>query len=163
MSSLMHAWRARVLVGLGVVTIVAIGAIAFVQLAGQQFVAGLSKTQTSPCSPQPCLNVHNYLLWVSDVSEADSIVRMQVRFRNSSESTHAAPEDLELIDANHQSSPAIQGAAGCTHWTRTEFNNGASLGPITLCFRPASMDPPLSLRWSPDFGLLCCQADVRIK
>jgi hypothetical protein len=54
-------------------------------------------------------------------------------------------------------------SSGCSHWSRTEFANGAKLGPLTICFHPVSTAAPLSLRWSPDFGFFCCQADLKIK
>jgi hypothetical protein len=139
-------------------------------LAGAAFIAlaqgvapGGSVVRSLACSPQPCLDVQDYTIWVSNVTVANGVVRMNVTFRNSSPSTHADPSDLKLVDANRQSSPSIQDASGCTHWSRTEFNNGATLGPLTVCFRPASTASPLTLRWTPDMGLVCCEADLKIR
>ncbi|HEY9288800.1 MAG TPA: hypothetical protein VIT43_12345 [Candidatus Dormibacteraeota bacterium] len=115
------------------------------------------------CTPQPCLDLQGYTMWVSNVSDAGGVVRMQVSFRNSSRSTHAAPEDLRLTDSTKQSVPTTQVPAGCTHWSRTEFSNGATFGPITVCFQPSTVNPPLTLNWTPDMGLFCCQADLRIR
>ena len=102
-------------------------------------------------------------MWVSNVKEANGVVRMDVAFRNSSAATHASPEDLQLVDASKQTSPTIQDVAGCTHWSRTDFSNGAELGPLTICFRPQSAASPLTLRWTPDLGLICCEAKLKIK
>jgi hypothetical protein len=135
-----------------------VGIAAFVSLAGQQF--GPATIKSLACSPQPCLNLQDYTLWVSNVVESNGVLRMQASFRNSSNATHADPVDLELLDAQRQPWPAIQDASGCTAWSRTEFSNGARYGPVTMCFRPASLASPLMLRWSPDMGLICCQADL---
>ena len=156
------AWQSRGLVVLGILAIVTVALVAIVQFAGRRAGIGLQR-QTTACSPQPCLDLNNYTLWVSDVTESEGIVRMQVTFRNASDSTHAAPKDLQLIDAKQHSWPAIQDPPGCTHWSRTKFNNGAKYGPVTVCFRPSSLNPPLSLRWWPDMGLFCCQADLKLK
>lgn len=138
-----------------------IGVAAFAAMAqGTPLSGGPSP---GPCSPQPCLDLQGYTMWVSNVSDADGIVRMQVRFRNASSSTHAAPEDLTLVDANKNTVKATQAPSGCTHWTRTEFSNGATYGPITVCFQPTSVSPPLTLDWTPDMGVFCCQADLRIR
>jgi hypothetical protein len=150
------------LVGLGIVALLAIGVVAALQLAGQSF-GPPARAQSLPCSPQPCLDVENYTLWVSNVTDAGGVLKMTVNFQNSSDATHASPEDLQLVDAKHQTSPAIQDAPGCSQWSRTEFNNGAKYGPLTICFRPASLDAPLTLHWTPDMGFICCQADVRIR
>jgi hypothetical protein len=136
--------------------------VAFIALA-QGVAPGGSVVKSLACSPQPCLDVQDYTMWVSNVAVADGIVRMDVTFRNSSPATHASPEDLQLVEANKESSPAIQDAPGCTHWSRTEFNNGAKLGPLAICFRPASTGSPLTLRWTPDMGLICCEADLKIQ
>jgi hypothetical protein len=68
-----------------------------------------------------------------------------------------------LVDASKQSSPAIQNVAGCSHWSRTEFSNGAKLGPLTVCFRPVSTASPLTVRWTPDMGFVCCEAELKIR
>jgi hypothetical protein len=135
--------------------------VAFAALA--RGIAPAAEVSSLPCSPQPCLDVQDYTLWVSNVRDADGTVRMDVAFRNSSAATHASPEDLRLVDANKQTSSAIQDVAGCSHWSRTEFSNGAKLGPLTICFRPQSTASPLTLRWTPDLGLICCEAKLKIR
>jgi hypothetical protein len=155
-------WTRLALFGGGGLLLAILGTVAFIALA-QGVAPGGATVKSLACSPQPCLDVQDYTLWVSNVAVADGIVRMNVTFRNASAATHASPEDLQLVDANKQSSPAIQDPAGCTHWSRTEFNNGAKLGPLTICFRPASIASPLTLRWTPDLGLICCEADLKIK
>jgi len=152
------------LVALAGVVIAIVGISAFIAMAKTALNSSSGGgTASGTCSPKPCLDLQGYTLWISKVTEADGIVRMQVTFQNSSGSTHAAPEDLRLIDSAQQSSPSIQDQPGCSHWTRTEFSNGAKYGPITVCFRPSTVDPPLTLRWSPDMGFFCCQADLRIR
>lgn len=88
---------------------------------------------------------------------------MQALFQNASSATHADPSDLRLIDAGKQSVRLTQDPAGCTHWSRTEFANGARYGPVIACFHPSSLAAPLTLEWKPDMGLVCCTADLRIK
>jgi hypothetical protein len=151
------------LLALAGIVLAVIGVAAFIAMAqGASIGSSGGGTASNACSPQPCLDLQGYMLWVSNLTEDAGIVRMQVKFQNASQATHAAPEDLRLIDSNQQSSPATQDPPGCTRWTRTEFSNGAKYGPITVCFRPSAVDPPLTLRWSPDLGLFCCQADVRV-
>ena len=150
------------LLALGGVLVAIIGVAAFAALA-QGTPLGNAGTSPAPCTPQPCLDLQGYTIWVSNASDTGGVVRMQVTFRNSSTSTHAAPEDLRLVDSTKQSTPATQVPPGCTHWSRTEFSNGATYGPIVVCFQPSSVTPPLTLRWTPDMGLFCCQADLRIQ
>jgi len=155
-------WTRLVLFGAGGFLIVMLAVLAFTAMA--RGVTPLSSgVQSLPCSPTPCLDVQDYTMWVSKVTEANGVVRMDVAFRNSSAATHASPEDLQLVDAGKQLWPAIQDAAGCAHWSRTEFSNGAKFGPLTVCFRPRSTASPLTLHWTPDMGLLCCEADLKIK
>lgn len=156
------SWTRLALFGVGGILLALIAGAAFIALA-QGIAPGGSAVKSLACSPQPCLDVQDYTMWVSNVTVADGMVRMNVTFRNSSAATHASPEDLQLVDANKQSSNATQDAPGCTHWSRTEFNNGAKLGPLTMCFQPASTASPLTLRWTPDLGLICCEADLKIK
>ena len=87
---------------------------------------------------------------------------MQVMFLNSSDSTHASPEDLQLLDSKQHSSGLITDSPGCKTWDRHVFNNGAKFGPVMFCFRVNAPAPPLVLRWTPDFGLFCCQTDVAL-
>lgn len=113
------------------------------------------------CAPAPCADVQGYTLWVSNLDVSSNLVTMRITFKNSSDSTHAAPEDLELIDSARRTSRPIFNAPGCTPWSRHEFNNGATYGPLTVCFQVTTTAPPLVLRWSPDFGL-CCRTDIKL-
>jgi hypothetical protein len=155
-------WTRLALIGGGGTLLAVLGVVAFIALA-QGVAPGASGVKPLGCSPQPCLDLQDYTMWVSNVTVADGIVRMNVTFRNSSTATHASPEDLQLVDVSKQSSPAIQDVAGCTHWSRTEFSNGAKLGPLTICFRPASTASPLTVRWTPDMGFVCCEAELKIR
>jgi hypothetical protein len=114
------------------------------------------------CSPGPCAEVQGFTLWISDFKVAGDLVSMQVKFRNSSSSTHTSPEDLQLIDASRHVSGIITDAPDCNTWTRHEFSNGATFGPINVCFRVSSATRPFILRWSPDLGLFCCETDIRL-
>jgi hypothetical protein len=114
------------------------------------------------CSPAPCADVQGYTLWVSNLKVTGNLVSMQVTFKNSSNATHASPEDLRLIDSKVHSSGLVTDAPGCQSWSRHEFGNGAAFGPTTVCFRVTTAEPPLVLRWSPDLGLLCCQTDIKL-
>jgi hypothetical protein len=114
------------------------------------------------CSPAPCADVQDYTLWVSNLKVEGNLVSMQLKFKNASSATHASPDDLRLIDAKVHSSGLITDAPGCQTWNRHEFSNGDTFGPTTVCFRVTTADPPLVLRWSPDFGLFCCQADIKL-
>jgi hypothetical protein len=150
-------------VGIAAVVLVSLGAVAFSALSSGSSggLGGIASSE--PCAPQPCLSLQGYKLWISNVAESNGVLQMQVVFQNSSSATHADPADLRLIDAKKQSYRYIQDAPGCSHWSRTEFANGARYGPVTMCFRPDSLAAPLTLEWNPDMGLVCCTADVRIK
>jgi len=117
---------------------------------------------SAACSPAPCLDVQDFTLWVSGVTVSGDLVRMQVRFKNSSSATHASPEDLELIDHANHSSGLVTDASGCNTWTRHEFNNGATFGPIQICFRVTTATQPFTLRWTPDMGFFCCDSRLPI-
>jgi hypothetical protein len=106
--------------------------------------------------------MRGYILWVADIKTDAGVVSMRVSFQNSSSSTHAATEDLDLVDSNKNVSGPVFDPPGCTQWPRTEFSNGAKLGPLPICFRPSSTLAPLILRWSPDEGLFCCRTDVAL-
>lgn len=114
------------------------------------------------CAPAPCANVQGYRLWISDVQVQDGLVRMTLKFQNSSTSTHASPEDVELVDSASHVSGIVTDAAGCHTWARHEFKNGATFGPVDVCFRMTSIKPPLDLRWTPDLGLFCCDTTIRL-
>ncbi|MEO6797089.1 MAG: hypothetical protein ABI401_13050 [Candidatus Dormibacter sp.] len=156
-------WARIGILGIGAVVLVSLGAVAFSALGSQSSGTFGTAATPQPCSPQPCLRLQNYTMWVSNINESDGIIRMQVDFRNSSSATHADPADLRLIDAQHHSFRFTQDPAGCTHWSRTEFANGARYGPVTICYRPDSLAAPLTLEWNPDMGMFCCTADLKIK
>ena len=114
------------------------------------------------CSPGPCTNLNGYTIWVSNIHLDKDIVHLTVKFKNSSTSTHASPEDLVVIDAERrQSSPATD-VPGCKSFARHEFSKGETYGPIDLCFRVTDTTPPFILHWSPDLGAFCCQHDLTI-
>jgi hypothetical protein len=159
----------RRLLGYGAIAVVVlvVGTIAVLayqslQVPYQAPTAGSPLPAAGGCTPPPCADLRGYTIWVNNLEVQPDLVTMQVTFRNSSNSTHAAPEDLVLIDSRHNSSPAIFDAAGCTAWSRHEFSRGATYGPVTMCFRAAITTPPLVLRWAPDFGFVCCQIDIKL-
>ena len=147
--------------GLLVALVVAVAAFMSLQTPFQ------SPTSSSPvpavaCSPAPCANVQGYTLWVTNLNVNGNVVSMQVMFLNASDSTHASPEDLQVIDSNRQASGLITDSPGCMTWNRHEFNKGAKFGPVPVCFRVSAPAPPLVLRWAPDFGLFCCRTDIKL-
>jgi len=156
----------RLLTVLGIV----VGLIAASLVAAAAYTALKTPLQTKPnsaltpenCSPGPCANVRGYKIWVSNVRIENDLVRITVRFQNSSPSTHASPDDLQLIDAGRRASGPVTDAPGCKSFARTDFNGGAFLGPVDLCFRVSNSTPPFILHWSPDLGAFCCQKDITI-
>lgn len=114
------------------------------------------------CSPSPCADVQDFTLWASNLKVDGNLVSMQITFKNSSKATHASPGDLTLIDSKQHSSGLVTDAPGCQTWSRHEFSNGATFGPTNVCFRVSTADPPLVLRWSPDFGFFCCQSNIKL-
>jgi len=148
-------------IGLAVVVLVAAAAYGSLQVPFQAPAAS-SPVPALGCMPAPCANLHGYSLWVTNLDVKGNLVTMQITFRNSSDSTHAAPEDLVLIDSQRQTSRPIFDAPTCTPWSRYQFNHGATYGPLVVCFRAGTAVPPLVLRWSPDFGFVCCQTDIKL-
>ena len=81
----------RVLTSVGIV----VGLIAASFVAAAVYTALKSPLQTKPnsnlapdnCSPGPCANVNGYKIWISKVSIENDVVRMTVKFQNSSNST----------------------------------------------------------------------------
>lgn len=146
----------------GMLAAAIVAVVAFASLKAPQLVAPNASLTPENCSPGPCANVQGFTLWVSNVRVDGDLVRMQVRFKNSSVSTHAAPEDMQLIDASRHSSGLVTGVTGCNTWTRHEFSGGATFGPIDVCFRANNSTPPFILRWAPDLGLFCCETDITI-
>jgi hypothetical protein len=115
------------------------------------------------CSPGPCVDLKGFTLWVSDVKFEGDLVRMTVKFRNSSTATHASPEDLNLIDTSRHASIPVTDVAGCKSWTRHEFRNGAYFGPIDICFHVSNTTKPFILHWTPDLGPFCCETSLKIQ
>ncbi len=156
----------RLLISLGVV----VGLIIAAVVAGGAYTALKSPLQTKPnsqlspenCSPGPCTSLQGYTIWISNIHVTNDIVHMTVKFQNSSTSTHAAAEDLVLIDSERRQSGPISDVAGCKSFSRHDFSNGAVFGPIDLCFRVVNTTPPFILHWSPDMGAFCCQHDITI-
>ena len=147
--------------GLLVAAVVAVAAFTSMQTPFQNPTAS-SPVPAIACSPPPCANLQGYTLWVTNLNVTGNVVSMQVMFLNSSDSTHASPEDLQLIDSKQQASGLITDSPGCQTWDRHAFNRGAKFGPLTVCFRASTLAPPLVLRWSPDFGLFCCRTDIKL-
>ena len=114
------------------------------------------------CSPGPCADVQGFKIWVSNVRLDNDVVRMTVKFQNSSTATHTSPEDLQLIDTGRRASNIITDSSGCNTWTRHEFSHGAYFGPVDICFRVSNVTPPFILHWTPDLGTFCCQKDITI-
>lgn len=150
-----------VVAGLAVAALV--GAAAYQALKTPLLVTNNSNLTPENCSPGPCADVKGFTLWVSDVKFDGDLVTMTVKFRNSSTATHASPEDLQLIDASRHSSIPINDVEGsCKSWTRHEFRNGATFGPLDICFRVTNTTRPYILHWTPDLGPFCCETSLKI-
>jgi hypothetical protein len=150
-------------IGAGVVVVLAVAAVAFVSLKVPFDTTPSGGPSTGPCQPQPCANVRGFILWVTDLKTNGRLVTMQLRFQNSSNSTHVDPADISLTDSQNARNAPVYDAPGCTPWPRTEFDNGATFGPVPECFRPSSTAPPLRLRWTPDFGPFCCETEISLE
>ncbi len=148
-------------IGAAAAVVVAVGVAAFISLQ-TPFQLPTASPSSQPCSPQPCADIRGFILWVGDVKVDSGLVSMTLTFRNSSNSTHVDPSEIQLLDSSGHSSSAIHDVASCTAWPRTEFNNGAQFGPVPECFRPSSASPPLKLHWAPDFGFFCCETDITL-
>ena len=148
-------------IAIGLVVAAVFGATAYQTLRTPVQVSSNSLTPEN-CSPGPCVDVKGFTLWVSDVAVDGGLVSMKVKFRNSSVATHASPEDLQLIDTSRHVSGLIVDSPGCTTWTRHEFANAETFGPVTVCFRVFSTTRPFILRWSPDLGLFCCETNLKL-
>ena len=144
----------------GAVVVLAVAVAAFVSMQPGSFHLPTSSQPSAHCSPQPCANVRGFILWVGGLKVDSGLVTMTLTFQNSSNSTHADPSEIQLIDSAGKPNNRVTDAPGCTAWPRTEFNNGATFGPVPECFRPSSTGPPLRLHWEPDFGFLCCETEI---
>ena len=149
-----------IVLGLIVATIAAVNA--FVALHPQPHPTAGGAVTSGMCSPGPCAEVRGFTLWISDVKVEGDTVSMHVTFRNFSAATHASPEDLQLVDSGGHASGLLTGAPGCDTWIRHEFSHDATFGPIPVCFHVSDATPPLTLRWSPDLGLFCCNAVIKL-
>lgn len=155
---LVRAGAAALLLGAGVLAVIAYQSL-------QAPLSGATGGATPPgqgCSPTPCRNVQGFTLWVSNVTVDGNLVRMRVMFKNSSAATHASPDDLSLIDSGHHTSKLATDASDCNTWTRHVFNNGATFGPIDICFHVTDTTPPFTLRWTPDLGFFCCDTSLPV-
>ena len=148
------------LVGLLVAALIAGGA--YMALKTPLSNQGNGNLAPDNCSPGPCSNLDGFTIWISNVKVTNDIVHMTVKFQNSSSATHAAPEDLTLIDAGRRQSIPITDSPGCKTFTRHEFSGGAYFGPLDLCFRVSNTTPPFILHWTPDMGAFCCEKDITI-
>ena len=155
-----HLGAPKQLIGLIVAAVV--GVTAYQALHTTLRGSGDQPLTPENCSPGPCADVQGFTLWISDETITGDLVTMQVKFRNSSPSTHASPEDLQLIDASRHASGLVTDAPNCSSWSRHEFSNGATFGPINICFRVSNVTRPFILRWSPDLGLFCCETDIKL-
>jgi len=149
-----------VVAGLGVAALV--GAAAYQALRTPMLVTNNGNLTPENCSPGPCVDLKGFTLWVSDIKFEGDLVRMTVKFRNSSTATHASPEDLNLIDLSRHASIPITDVEGCKTWTRHDFHSGAYFGPIDICFRVSNTTRPFILHWTPDLGPFCCEPSLRI-
>src|SRR6266850_411836 len=149
-------------IAIGLIVAAVVGATAYQALHAPVQVSSTNSLTPENCSPGPCVDVKGFTLWVSDVTVDGGLVSMKVTFKNSSVATHASPEDLQLIDTSRHVSGLITDSAGCTTWTRHEFANGETFGPINVCFRVFSTTRPFILHWSPDLGLFCCETNIKL-
>src|SRR5260370_41430479 len=115
----------RLLVSLGVVVALIVAAL----VAGGAYTALKSPLTTQPnsnlspenCKPGPCTNLNGFTIWISNVHVDNDIVHMSVKFKNSSGATHAAPEDLVLIDSERRQGGPVTAAPNCKSFTRPDF------------------------------------------
>jgi hypothetical protein len=156
----------RLLITLGVVVALIIAAVvagaAYTALKSPLSLQTTTNLAPTNCSPGPCTDLQGYTIWISNVQVNNDIVRMTLKFKNSSPSTHAAPEDLTLIDSERRQGSLITDAPNCKTFPRTDFNRGATFGPVDVCFRVTNTTPPFILHWSPDLGEFCCETNITI-
>src|SRR5437867_13017463 len=104
------------------------GLIVAALVAGGAYMALKSPLTTKPnsdlqpdnCSPGPCANVKRYSIWISAVRVTNDVVRMIVKFQNSSDPRHVASDDLQLIDAGLRPSIPITDSAGGMSFPRPD-------------------------------------------
>jgi hypothetical protein len=149
-------------IGAGVVLVLGVAVAAFASLKVPFDTNPNAGASSGPCAPQPCANIQGYIVWVNGLQIEAGLVSMQLTFKNSSVSTHAAPDDFSLVDSQQNDSGPVYYDPDCHRWPRTDFNHGAGFGPVPECFRPASTSPPLKLRWTPDLGAFCCDTVIAL-
>lgn len=156
----------RLLITLGVVVALIVAAVvagaAYTALKAPLSLQTQQNLKPENCSPGPCLDLDGYTMWISNVRVDNDLVRMTVKFQNSSTSTHAAPEDLTLIDSERKQGTPIGDAPNCKVFARTDFRNGAIFGPLDVCFRVTNSTPPFILDWTPDLGAFCCERTLTL-
>ena len=159
-----RTWLTRAAIAAFLVACAGLAVFAYESMvAPPQSPVAAASPSPAACSPAPCLDEQGYTLWVSNVSVTGDLVRMSVRFKNSSDSTHASPDDLSLIDRSQHTSRITTEGADCNTWARHEFNHGATFGPVDICFQVTDTTPPFTLRWTPDLGFFCCDTRLAIK
>ena len=156
----------RLLLSLGVVVALVVAAVvggaAYTALKAPLQTKSNSNLAPENCSPGPCSDLQGYTIWISNIHVDNDVVYLTVKFQNSSSSTHAAPEDLALIDSERRQSAPATDVPGCKSFDRHEFGNGQIFGPVDLCFKVTNSTPPFILVWSPDMGTFCCQHQITI-
>ncbi|HKV89164.1 MAG TPA: hypothetical protein VJT78_14310 [Candidatus Dormibacteraeota bacterium] len=158
-----RTWLTRAAIAAALLVAAAVAVFAFASMQPQvETSLGLASPSPGPCSPDPCRNEQGFVMWVSNVTVQGDLVRMRVMFKNSSNATHASPDDLSLIDhSNHTAGITTQGT-DCNTWSRHEFNHGQTFGPVDICFQVTNTTAPFTLRWTPDFGFFCCDDSLSI-
>jgi len=52
--------------------------------------------------------------------------------------------------------------ADCKAWTRHDFRDGATFGPLDICFRVTNTTRPSPSTGNPDLGPFCCETSLKI-
>lgn len=139
------------LLGALAVVVILVAAAAFA-IRGQ--MAPRAQSGAASCSPQPCADAGGYRMTVRDVQRADGILRLEVSFQVQGRANmHAEPADFSLRQNGRTYHPDFDTAAGCAQWPRTQIPDGTTLGPRTICFKPATTSGRLTLNWNPDLGI----------
>ncbi len=127
--------------------------VAAAAFAVHGLLAAPAQSEAASCSPQPCVNAGGYTMNVTGVQRGDGIVRAEVTFHVSGRNNmHADPVDFSLKQGGRTYRPYFDQGA-CAAWPRTQIADGGSLGPKTVCFRPAKTEGNLTLNWDPDLGI----------
>lgn len=156
----------RLVITLGVVVALIVAAVvagaAYTALKAPLSLQNSKNLAPENCSPGPCKDLGGYTIWISNIHVDNDIVHMTVKLKNSSSATHVDPADLTLIDSERRQGGPIGDAPGCTVFKRTDFHNGATFGPVDVCFRVTNSTPPFTLDWSPDEGAFCCETHLTL-